>query len=483
MSRIFSMMLFGLLIVLPKAKAIDVSVTYATFLQENQPYIEVYLNISGKTIGFKGMPDSSRLQASIEVVLLFKQGDKIVQFDKYNLLSPIMAKPKDFFDIKRYALPVGDYQLEAQVTDMIYPSKPAILSSEIKVAFEENKLQQSDIQLLKSIARDSTNHPYVKNGLLMEPLAGLFYDKNATTIYFYNEIYQSNTLTDAFALSYSILNNSAQASTIPLAIGHKKLRPSSQPHIFIEQLDITKLPSGNYKLVIELRNRERLLLSKKEIPFQRANPYLNVAAEGINKEAIEEEFVAAMKDEELKYGLRAIACKMVGDEAKELNEIIRTADSKAMKLRLFRYWATKSPNQPQAAYEKYMGIAKFVDQKYGSGFGYGFESDRGYVYLKYGRPDDIVEQLNNPDTAPFEVWVYYDFPITGQKNVKFIFYDAEGSGSMRMLNSNARGEIQDPNWRTRLYKHVRNQWEGNGFDNNGIQDNFNRNADRILEDF
>lgn len=483
MPRFILFTLFILFFSLPKVKAIDVSVTYATFLQENQPYIEVYLNVSGKTIGFRGVPDSSHLQASVEVILLFKQGDKIVQFDKYNLQSPIMSKTKDFFDIKRYALPMGDYKLEVQVTDLIYPSKPAILETDIKIFFEKDKIQQSDIQLLKSVTKDSTNHPYIKNGLLMEPLAGLYYDKNASTIYFYNEIYNSNTLNDAFALSYSILHNSSQASTVPLAIGHKKLRPSVQPHVFLEQLDITKLPSGNYKLVIELRNRERILLSHREIPFQRSNPYLNAATEGINKEAIEEEFVAKMNDEELKYSLRAIACKMVGDESKDLNEIIKSGDSKAMKLRLFRYWAAKSPNQPEAAYEKYMGIAKFVDQKYRSGFGYGFETDRGYTYMKYGRPDDIVEQLNNPDTAPYEIWVYYDFPITGQKNVKFIYYDAEGSGSMRMLNSNARGEIQDSNWRTKLYKNVRNQWEGNGFDNNGIKDNFGRNADRLLEDF
>lgn len=483
MGRYFSIFIIILFFSLSNAKAIDVSVTYATFLQEKQPYIEIYLNISGKTVGFRGMPDSTRLQASIEVLLMFKQGDKIIQFDKYNLQSPIMSKPKDFFDIKRYALPNGDYQLEAQITDLTQPLKPTILSSDVKVLFENDKIQQSDIQLLKSITKDSLNHPYVKNGVLMEPLAGLFYDKNTSTIFFYNEIYQSNALNDAFALSYSIVNNSSQGSTVPLAIGHKKLRPSQQTHVFLEQLDISKLASGNYKLIIELRNRERVLLSKKEIPFQRANPYLNIAAEGVSKEAIEEEFVASMTSEELKYSLRAIASKMIGEESKDLNEIIKSGDSKAMKLRLFRYWAAKNPNHPEIAYEKYMGIAKFVDQKYRSGFGYGFETDRGYVYMKYGRPDDVVEQHNNPDTAPYEIWVYYDFPITSQKNVKFIFYDAESSGSMRMLNSNARGEVQDPNWRTKLYKNVRNQWDGNGFDNNGIQDNFGRNADRLLEDF
>ena len=278
-------------------------------------------------------------------------------------------------------------------------------------------------------------------------------------------------------------NSDVHSSKIPFAVGHKKFKQSSTPVVFVGQIDISKLPSGNYTLLVEIRNRSKELLSEKKISFQRANPYLEADIKGVTAEAIEEEFVAKMKPEELRYALKAIACKMRGDESKDLNEIIKTADSKAMKLRLFRYWATKDANHPEEAYKKYMGIAHFIDEKYRSGFGYGFESDRGYVYMKYGRPDDTVEQVSSPDVPAYEIWVYYDFPITGQKNVKFMFYDAEGSGSMRMLNSNARGEIQDANWRTKLYKNSRNQWNGDGFGPTGIQDNVGRNADKLLEDW
>jgi GWxTD domain-containing protein len=475
--------LFFFCLSISHTKALDISITHATFFNGESSYIEVYLNITGKTAMFKPKTDSAHLQSSLEVLLLFKQGDKIVKFDKYNLQSPIVLAPLNFYDIKRYALPEGDYQLEAQVKDLYLGGEPTSQKIDCKVFYEKSKLQQSDIQLVKSIKKDSTNQAYSKNGLLMEPLAANFYDKNTTTLYIYNEIYNSDKLDDAFALSYSIYYDNNRQNKTPFAVGHKKFKPSATPIVFVGQVDIAKLPSGNYKLLVELRNRSKELLSSKEISFQRANPYLNAELQGVSVEAIQEEFVAKMTVEELKYSLRAIACKMNGDDAKDLNLIISKADPQAMKLRLFRYWAVKSPNQPEEAYKKYMGIARFVDEKYRSGFGYGFETDRGYVFLKYGRPDDIVEQASNPDTAPYEVWVYYDFPITGQKNIKFIFYDAEGSGSMRMLNSNARGEIQDQNWRAKLYKNVRNQWDGNGFDNIGIQDNVGRNADKILEDF
>ena len=395
--------------------ALDALLNYAIFAQGDAPYIEVYLNISSKTAAYKAMPDSNHLQANIDVLLLFKQGENIIKFDKYRLQSPISASPQNFYDIKRYALPVGNYQLEAQINDANTGELPRVQKIDIKIEFDKEKLYQSDIQLLKNVYKDSLGSAYAKNDLVMEPLAGNFYDKNTSTLFLYNEIYNSKSIGDAFAMSYGIYNSDLHTSKVPFAVGHKKLKPLATPVVFLGQIDIAKLPSGNYNLLVEIRNRNKELLCKKEIAFQRANPFLEAEIIGISAEAIEEEFVAKMTPDELRYALKAIACKMRGEDSKDLNEIIKNADLKAMKLRLFRYWAMKDANHPEQAYNKYMGIARFIDQKYKSGFGYGFESDRGYVYMKYGRPDDMIEQLSNPDAAPFEIWTYYDFPITGQK--------------------------------------------------------------------
>ena len=466
-----------------QAFAIEANVAHAVFLQGKDPYVEVYVHIHSKNAAFRMLPDSQHYQASVDVLFVFKQGEKIVKFDKFKLQSPILTQRRNFFDIKRYSLPEGDYTLETQITDSEVIGAPFLQTDSVHVHFEKDKIQQSGILLLSNIQKDTLNSAFSKNGFIMEPLSGNFYNKNANTLILYHEIYHSTLLDDAFALSYAIVNAGLHASKIPFSVAHKKLKASEQAVVFVGQLDISKLPTGNYKVIVEIRNRNKELISSKELEFQRANPYLEVETKGVPQEAIEEEFVATMTAEELKYALRAIACKMRGQDAADMNEIIKGANPQAMKLRLFKYWAGKSANQPRQAYEQYMMVARAVDQKYRSGFGYGFETDRGYTFMKYGRPDDIVEQVSNPDTAPYEIWVYYDFPITGQKNIKFLFYDAEGSGSMRLLNTNARGELNDPNWRTKLYKNVRNQWDGNGFDNNGIQDNFNRNADKLLEDF
>ena len=61
-----------------------------------------------------------------------------------------------------------------------------------------------------------------------------------------------------------------------------------------------------------------------------------------------------------------------------------------------------------------MEVAKAVDRLYKSGFGYGFETDRGNIFMKYGKPNDIVTVENDPSAPPYEMWVYNDFPKTKQ---------------------------------------------------------------------
>ena len=45
------------------------------------------------------------------------------------------------------------------------------------------------------------------------------------------------------------------------------------------------------------------------------------------------------------------------------------------------------PNYPKLQYDAYLNLARAVDKKFNSGFGYGFETDRGRIFMKYGAPD------------------------------------------------------------------------------------------------
>jgi GWxTD domain-containing protein len=465
------------------AWCLDASVSFATFHTEQQNYIEVYLHFVGQTVQFAEL-ENKQLQAGVEVIIIFKQDGHIVKFDKYALNSPLSTYPLNFFDQKRYALGKGLYTMEVSLKDLNKADNSKTLSTEIDMNYVTGKVQQSDIQLLLTYKKDSTSSFNTKNGYYMETVPFDFYDKNATHISFYNEIYNLHLSgSKEVYVSYLIEKVLGNGGSEPFLAQHKK-RTMSEVLPILSQIDIQQLPSGNYRLIIESRNEKKELLTQKSVAFQRSNPYLNIKREDLSTDALAHEFVAELTPEDLRYSIKAIAFKVPDADIAIINIILQENDLAAQRRFLFNYWAGYSPNQPAYAYRKFMEVASAVDKMYDNGFGYGFETDRGRVYMKYGRPDDMITVEDEPSAPPYEIWIYYDFPATKQSNVKFIFYNPSlVANGHTLLHSTARGEVNNPKWQIELYRDAPNDFQGdNSFDATEIGNGINRNAVRLFND-
>jgi GWxTD domain-containing protein len=468
--------------------ALDASISYATFKGQSANYVEIYLHIIGNTAEFVPVADSS-LQAAVDVIVLFKQGGQIIKFDKYRLNSPVFKMPADFVDLKRYALDNGEYEIDVSIEDLNRPDNARRYTDTFMMDYENDGLGQSDIQLLASITPvqpGQENNPMVKNGYYFESLPFHFYGKNAATLTFYNELYNTDkAIGEDFMVSNYIDNMDTPDKTEALQVHHKRKSPEPVS-ILLQQIDISALPSGNYSLVIEVRNRSKELLSKKAVLFQRSNPYLKAERETIAQQAsLENEFVAKLTEDELRYSLKAIYMQVDASEGELMNTLIREKNRQAMQMFLFSYWATQNPTNPEAAYEAYMNVARKIDERYRSGFGYGFETDRGYIFMKYGAPNDIVSVEDEPSAPPYEIWFYNQFPATRQNNVKFLFYNPSlATNGHRLLHATARGEINNPRWEVELYRNAPNEIEGDDYrDGTRMQRNVNRQARRLFENY
>ena len=252
-------------------KALDASVSYATFKGSQQNYVEVYLHIVGNTVNFQTV-DTGQYQASVEVLILFKQLGNIVKFDKYRLTSPVSSFPMDFIDQRRFGLPDGTYQLEVSISDNYMENNVRNFDKIFTLDYQGEELQQSDIQLLSSFKSDSSSNQFVKNGYYLETLPFNFYNKRASRLVFYNEIYNADKALDGeFLIRYALDRVQSDGSTKRVLLGHKKREPRPV-NIILLQKDISELTSGNYHLVVEIRSREDELLSSKTVFFQRSNP-------------------------------------------------------------------------------------------------------------------------------------------------------------------------------------------------------------------
>ena len=464
--------------------ALDISVSYATFKGDKSDYIEVYLYAVGSTLEQKNI--GPQIQSSIEVTILFKQDGNIVQFDKFLLNGPLSAEPSDFMDLKRYGLSPGKYQMEVTVIDQNKLENQGTFKSDVfKIDYTESKVALSDIQLLTSCKGATEPSAFVKNGYFMEPTPFNFYNKNLETLFFYNEIYNTNLLEEkTFVVSYSITLDSKLANNKEVVIGHKT-KKTAENAILMMPIDIAPLASGNYILSVHVKDGDQVL-AQKAIPFQRLNPYVQPKFEESESFDITTTFVEDLSKDDLIYSLRAIMPLISSTDAKILNGILANEDPVKLKSRLFTFWANKDPNKPKEAYDKYMVVARAVDNQFNSGLGHGFESDRGFIFLKYGRPTNMISVSDEPESAPYEIWFYDQFPFTGQSDVKFLFYNPSyAAGQYQLLHSNCRGEINDPTWVVKLYKNIdQRDIVGKDYLNaNEIQDGNNRNAVRYFNDF
>ena len=161
-------------------KALDASISYATFKSESGSYVELYLHFAGSTVTFLPEGDST-MRAVLNVLILFRQDSQIVKFDKYRLNSPFFQSPADFVDLKRYSLPNCKYTLEITVEDNALAGNKANFSTDFTVDFPASGLSMSDIQLLASCkpVEAGSDNPMVKSGFCFEPLPYNFYGRSA----------------------------------------------------------------------------------------------------------------------------------------------------------------------------------------------------------------------------------------------------------------------------------------------------------------
>ncbi len=483
MNRLYGLILLWLAPL--AAFALDASIQPALFRHpEGGGILELNLHIVGSTITFDTVGTDS-LQARALVQILLRQGDRYVLAEKVELKSPVSTRPVHFIQQWRFAIGEGDYVLDVQVTDAADPANRATWSGPLACHFGESRISQSDVQLLQAFHPATQAGPFVKNGFFMEPLPFDFYPKNTSRLIFYNEIYHSDRVLDGpFVLTWRVLELLPDGTAKAVMIGHKKKEPAPVVPVLM-QADIGKLPSGKYRLEVEVRSADKELLSQKSVVFRRANPYLDVSRDTLATMPLDDEFVAALDSAALRYSLKAIAPLVNDHEGELLNTILREGNLDAQRLFLFHYWANRNPNNPRLAYEAFMEVARAVDRKFRSGFGYGFETDRGYVFIKYGAPDDIVTVEDDPDAPPYEIWSYNYLPRTGQTNVKFLFYNPSlAGGDFRLLHSTARGEINNPRWEVELYRNSPTEIEGTNYlDGTVMQDKMGRRARRLMKDF
>lgn len=467
-----------------KAFGLDVSVNTACFYTTDKPYIEIYSKFFDEGLQWiVPFEDQDFVQANIEFLCLIQSAEKMVIAEKYVLNSPSSTEAFDFWDMRRFSLDPGEYELQLQFVDLNNTRDTFNFRKRIEIEERPEEAFLSDILLCAKVGDIQDSLAFSKSNFQFEPLHYNLVEASKNKLLFYAEVYNLMMESQACFVKYYIENTEADGFDRFSKSGYKKLATEQTQQLLVE-LDAAELESGNYILHLELNHKDQSLVDRVECRFAVYNPLKDLKNSYNSDRTYSRSFVQLLSEAELDYSLRAIYPRVGNNMSELLNIIIAGDDLEPKKYFLYNFWSKFSMDNMKKLYEQYMDVARAVDNTYATNVGYGFETPRGYFFLKYGKPDDIVFEEDEQTAPPYEIWIYNYVEETQQTNVKFLFYNPSLShNDFILLHSTCRGERNNPRWELDLYSDAYIEQPSNYIDGRQMPSNFNRNARRYFYDY
>ncbi len=440
-----------------QAKNIKAYLMMSEFISVSQGnFVETYLSINSRSITY-ALNENKKYQANIRINITFSRHDSVFAYGKYNLLSPeyddTISKKANFIDVQRFLLKPGDYTFDLSIVDNKNTQPQSFkFSQQVKVELNTQTPGFSSIELIDSYAKSEEKDNLSKNGYHIIPYVSSYFPESKNEILFYTEMYNSNRdIPDGENL---VLNTFIETfeSQIKLSdyFRFSKVKSSSVIPI-LNSLNISNLSSGNYNLVVEARDKENKLIADQRIFFQRNNPKAVTPETDMESVTVENSFVQKLNtdtlSEYIKY-LYPISTRIEKDYA---DNVIKSNDVLKKKKYFLNFWQKRNSLSPEVAWNEYLQQVKEVNKMFKTQTRKGYATDRGRVYLQYGKPDSRLVYDREPSLYPYELWQYYK--INQRSNRRFVFMNSDlVSNNYPLIHSDALGEVRDDRWQTRLNK-------------------------------
>jgi GWxTD domain-containing protein len=397
--------------------------SFATFNSPSEgPYLETYLSIIGGSTFFL-KTEKNTYQSNIEVTLIFKQEGEIKKFLKYNLSSPeildSLEERPNFIDQQRVSLPNGKYNFEISIRDMGTKNEPFDYQQDLEIFYPTDEISISGIELVESLSKTKEINMLSKSGYDLIPYTTDFFPEDINKIVFYSEIYNTDKVLgneSPFLLSCYI--ETSENNMLFGELKHFSRKKAKPVNILLHTFTIKDLPSGNYNLVIEVRNDKNKLIEEKRIFFQRSNPSATpifMTNDYFNT------FVDDMTKEELKKYFQCLSPISSTDEINFEENQLQASDLDMMKKYFYNFWVKRNELDPETEWNNYLIQVKTTENLFTTQLTLGCLSDRGRVFLKHGPPNTRSEFPVERQSYPYEIWHYYK--IDNFSNKKFVFYN------------------------------------------------------------
>jgi GWxTD domain-containing protein len=480
-----SFLLFSL-----QGMAIDALVTNTVFYQHGTapnnsltPTLELVWQINPRTIKYSTNAEKN-IVARIKADILITNESGTVRQEAFILNTPPrkdiagLATLK-LIDLRRYPVPPGLTKIRLQFTDVADTTNKFIYTDSLMVAEPSASPFYSGILLADTAIETAEQSPFLKNGKHYIPLPTNFLDEPKTMLHYYAELYNSDkTIAGNQPLIQKVfVSKSEKGFAINRVLKTDTLPAQSAPFIVSGSLPITTIGSGNYFVNITLEDYSKNTIATRSLFFQRLNAHpakdtvkkIDITAdtsyENVTVLDLSKTFLSKYSTTQVKAILKMLLPIADPLATQSINGFLKTPDDMYMRYFVFNFFSAINKKDPGRAWREYSDKVLKVNKLFTSQGVPGYETQRGYMYLRYGPPTDITTMQNETGTLPYEIWQYNVLTQMNKKeiaNAFFLFYRRSNSFSdFELLHSNVTGEVVNTSWRRYLYINAQGGSSGN----------------------
>jgi GWxTD domain-containing protein len=378
-------------------------------------------------------------QAKVNALTLVEQDGHIVDYRKTLIESPDRADTLqgDFLCQESFLLQPGAYSLTVELHDAnLSDTARTFVQLPLVIGDRMGAISISDIMF--TLPGTPHEEPL--------PFPGTYFPPGSNKLGYYAEIYGT---VGAFGPKGAFLcETKIEGYESEKVVGNFRMVQRLNADSIVPvgtQFDIGPLPTGNYLLTLEVHDRRDSLMARRTQFFQRNNPITYNPAAIVNGE-LGPNFTDAFTDgdtlAEYLNSMRPIADEL---ERKMIDDRWKDRRPELMHQLMYSFWYNRSPDDPKSAWDRYNQAVTYVNRKFGCRNMPGYESDQGYIYLRYGAPNTVVDRSNETTAVPYMIWHYYRAGRYTDR--RFVFYQPERSTTCwTLLTSDMPGELTNSKW-------------------------------------
>ncbi len=423
----------------------EFDVDYATFYgDENISVVEIYLHMPRDLFEF--IKVENQFQSDIFIRTALTQKDSVVQLDQWNIVDKLADKSMNIKgqkipEISTLQVKPGNYKLIVFVADMNTKEKYKYEKEIVVYDYHSDQLMISDVLLASQMGKTQTKNKFSKYfGYDMLPNASLIFGDNSLKIFPFCEIYNLSYNKDkkgSYQIEYMVTDIN-EKEILSDGFKEKEKPGKTAVEVTVAGVDLSKLSSGLYNLKITVKDVETGQIAEKIKRFY----MLRQKDEDLLSEIVSEQSLNSLSEKELNEKFGPMSYIATNNEKRQFKK----SDINGKRKIISHFWDNRDPDPSTELNEAKVNFKRLVsqsEQKFTSGFRKGWKSDKGRVLIKYGHPDDIEMFPSSIESKPYDIWYYHNI----EGGVEFVFIDKSGFGSMELVHSTVRNELQDPDWR------------------------------------